>query len=76
MIAKGINVPRIIKDCKEVTGLPLLGGDDGLLVVLALFLFKERSSLKFILARVSKSSSTNLENLLVYVYLFAAKVTF
>ena len=76
MIAKGINVPRIIKDCKEVTGLPLLGGDDGLPVVLALFLFKDRSNLKLILARDSNFSSTKLEHLSVHVYLFASRVMF
>ena len=76
MIAERINVSGMIRDCKEVTGLPPLGGDDGLLVILALFIFKERSGLKSILAKASKSSSTRPEHLSVRVYLFTAKVRF
>ena len=76
MIVEGIKVPGMIRDCKEVTGLLPLGDDDGLLVVLALFLFKERSGLKSTLAKALKYSSTRPKNLLACVYLFAARVRF
>ena len=74
LIVEGIKVPWMIKDLIEDDWLSPLVGDDFLLVVLVFFLLKLMLGLKSILARSSKYSSTRLENLLVWVYLFSSRV--